>query len=574
MARAYILQADKATEVPQGEYEIEGFFTRLNHLLRNQHAEILITRSVALPVSFEFEQLRTAEQLKVVASFVNLAIEQVPAFARHFMTAPGTVTTRHLQDLLEPSVRQLATEFIASRSIRDMADNGHLRQQLDERLQSGLKLRLASYGLAVEQVETVALRHDKYDHNRERVGSLWLVADERQGQLEHTRQLDQLYDAEEWQAIAREAQAAYGFAPRRTETGCCRRAGRADLEGIGTPAGARAREVDLYSRIMDAKTRKVALDKGAGTVLADLEHELAKNKAQRDGETADWEHVRQLARIRMQTELEVLQQTAAEQRQLAQRLSHQLRQQAIENQIENALRIEDEAQRRQGTAGLARTGKSGKTARAGDRGGSPSAAAASLTLASLAQRREGRAGAGMGRPAGTGAPARVMRADAVKDAGNAVEVAQVRQRLEALQRDGAAAEALAQHEKLLRTLEADQLHTRQQQASAKQAMQDQLAIEEQRQLQPARAGTAVAAGIAQARSGQGRTLRCAGRAITVLLAQQSHELARMDAMHRISDTAKLATAAGPNVQALAQVMGLQIQAGMDAGQIHAHAQVR
>jgi hypothetical protein len=83
-------------------------------------------------------------------------------------------------------------------------------------------------------------------------------------------------------------------------------------------------------------------------VLADLEHELAKNKAQRDGETADWEHVRQLARIRMQTELEVLQQTAAEQRQLAQqRLSHQLRQQAIENQIENALRIEDEAQRRQ-----------------------------------------------------------------------------------------------------------------------------------------------------------------------------------------------------------------------------------
>src|ERR1700730_433206 len=48
--RAYILQGDKATEVPQGEYEIEGFFTRLNHLLRSQHAEILSTRNAALPV--------------------------------------------------------------------------------------------------------------------------------------------------------------------------------------------------------------------------------------------------------------------------------------------------------------------------------------------------------------------------------------------------------------------------------------------------------------------------------------------------------------------------------------------
>ena len=55
-SRAYILQADKATEVPQGEYEIEGFFTRLNHLLRNQNAEILITRSTALPVEFSFSR--------------------------------------------------------------------------------------------------------------------------------------------------------------------------------------------------------------------------------------------------------------------------------------------------------------------------------------------------------------------------------------------------------------------------------------------------------------------------------------------------------------------------------------
>jgi hypothetical protein len=108
-SRAYILQGDKATEVPQGEYEIEGFFTRLNHLLRDQHAEILITRMTALPVEFVFGDLHTAEHLKVSARFtVAVKVEQVSAFASHFMTTPGTVTALQLHDLLAPSVRQIA----------------------------------------------------------------------------------------------------------------------------------------------------------------------------------------------------------------------------------------------------------------------------------------------------------------------------------------------------------------------------------------------------------------------------------------------------------------------------------
>eukprot|EP01032_Pedospumella_encystans_P005253 gene5253-6246_t len=81
-----------------------------------------------------------------------------------------------------------------------------LRPQLDERLQAALKLRLAEFGLAVAQVDTLSLRHDKFDSNRERVGSLWLVADERHAQLEHVKQLDELYNEEEWQAIWREEQ--------------------------------------------------------------------------------------------------------------------------------------------------------------------------------------------------------------------------------------------------------------------------------------------------------------------------------------------------------------------------------
>jgi hypothetical protein len=79
-ARAYILQGDQATEVPQGEYEIEGFFSRLNHLLRDQHAEILVTRSNALPVEVQLRRPgQTAEHLAVGARFtVSLRSKTCP----------------------------------------------------------------------------------------------------------------------------------------------------------------------------------------------------------------------------------------------------------------------------------------------------------------------------------------------------------------------------------------------------------------------------------------------------------------------------------------------------------------
>lgn len=167
-ARAYILQGGQATEVPQGEYEIEGFFTRLNNLLRDQHAEILVTRSGALPVEFSLQGLTTCEHLLVDATLtLSLKIENVPAFARHFMTMPGTIKDEQLRELIAPSVAQLAQEFVAARSLRDMAgqraDRRELRLEFDQHLQGGLALLLSQYGLAVVRVDTIALKHDKFD---------------------------------------------------------------------------------------------------------------------------------------------------------------------------------------------------------------------------------------------------------------------------------------------------------------------------------------------------------------------------------------------------------------------------
>ncbi|MES2261186.1 MAG: hypothetical protein V4724_21935 [Pseudomonadota bacterium] len=582
--RAYILQADKATEVPQGEYEIEGFFTRLNHLLRDQHAEILITRTTPLPVEFSFSDLLTTEHLKVAARFtVGIKVENVPAFAQHFMTVPGTVTTLHLHDLLAPSVRQVAAEFIGARSMRDMSKNTDLRPQLDERLQAALKMRLAEFGLAVAQVETLALRHDKYDSNRERIGTLWLVTDERHVQLEHVKQLDQLYDEEEWQAIWRQEQKMRSE-HRRAELRQDATVDQAELalREAERVQAIRAREVDLYGRIIESTSRKQAFERGAGDTLTELEHELAKKKSLRAGAAVEWEHVRQLAQIKMRTELEVAQQASLEQRQLAQqRFSHQLHQQQIQNQVAQALTIEDEAYRRAQLAKLRQSEAESKQREAQMEAEHHKARFQGLALANAARKREAERVQEWEDQQQLAHQRDLLRGDAIKDAQNSVQVAEINVKLDELRRAGAAADAIAQYEKLLRTIEADGIHARQAQSLNKQAMLDQLAVDEQRlglkQREQEADWQRELKKMAHERDEQ--FARWKGEYDT-LLAQQAHsaELARIDieriaTIGNLSDTGKVALAAGPNAAALAQLMKEQVRAGMSPEQIHAMAAV-
>jgi hypothetical protein len=557
--RAYILQGDKATEVPQGEYEIEGFFARLNNLLRNQHAEILITRSTAMPVEFAFDDLASAEHLALSARFtVSVRIDNVAAFAQHFMTLPGVVSTEHLRELLAPSVRQLAAEFVAGQSLRDMAANRELRAQLDERLQSALKMRMAQFGLAVVQVDTLDLHHDKFDANRARIGSLWLVADERNVQLEHAKHLDQLYNDEEWQRLYREEQEGR-VRHRRAELAQDETIERAELslQNSERMQAIRAREIDLYGRIAEARNRKQALERGAGEVLVELEHALAKKGLAREDESTEWGHLRQMAQIRMRTELDIAHQGALEARQLAQqRFSHQLLQQQIQNKISQALGIGDETRKRAELARLAQAQAAAAQRQADMDAEQHKAQWQTLALANAAYKRETERVQDWEDQLALDRQRELLRADALKDADS-------KERIDALRRGGAQQEAISQHEKLLRTIEAEGIHTRQGQQIALEA-------EEQRHAQKLREHEA---------SWQ-QELRRLELARDQVFAQQAHaaELARIDitrieAIGSMADTAKIALAAAPNAAALADYMKTQVHAGMGADQLAALAGV-
>jgi len=525
-ARAYILQGNQATEVPQGEYEIEGFFTRLNHLLRDGHAEILVTRSSAMPVDFTLDDLASAEQLGVSARLaLSVRIENVPAFARHFMTMPGTIGAAQLRELLLAPVRQLAGEFVAARSLRDMAGAATLRPELDQHLQGGLTMLLAQYGLAVVRVDTLELRHDKLDAQRGRIGSLWLAADEEQVRTEQAKQLDELYSAEEWQRIRRqeqEARLAYRRAELRQDDSLERAA--LSQKNAERAHAIRTREIELYGRIVESRTRKQAIERGAVDAVKALEHELAGKRGVRQDEAAQWEHLRALAGIRMRTELEVARQDVLEARTVAQqRFTHQLLQQQIRNKIEQAQGIEDAARRRAELARLHQA-ETAAAARAQEIDDEEHTAQFKLVqLANQARRREAE---------------RVLEWEEnafgarLRGAGRAesVEAEEVRQRIETLRRGGGQADALAQNEKLLRTIEADALQQRRQ-SELKAAERE---AEWQHELRR--------------------------------LAQESERAAALGAM---DDSAKLVLAPGANAALLADVMKTRLHAGMSPEQLAA-----
>jgi len=522
-ARGFILQGDKATEVPQGEYELEGFFTRLNHLLRDQHAEILVTRTTALPVPFDFDDIPTCEQLAISVRFtVSIKIENVPAFARHFMTTPGTIGTPELRELLAHPVRQLALEFIGARSIREMAAGGALREELDERLQGGLKLLLADYGLAVTSVQTVELRHDKYDANRARVGSMWLAADEQHVQLAHKRHLDELYTAEEWQRIKRSEEEAR-LRIRRAELRQDDAIARAEmsLQGADRAHGVRARQIELYGRILEATSREQAMAQGAGQVLAELQHEAAQKGAQRADEAAQWQHLRALAGVHMRAEVASAQQEAQHARQSAQqRFSQQLLQQQIRHKIDQARLIEDATRQRDELIRL-RESEAEAARRMRDIDEAEyQARYQALKLANDARLRE------------------AGRTQEWEDE-------QARQRIEGARRGAGKLDAEAQQDKLQRTIELEALQAR--------SLQDVTLHADER------------------RAGLGEAARAGERAHEIALARLAME--RAAALGAMDDTAKLALADAANAVVLADYLKTRVHADMNADQLTALAGV-
>lgn len=342
--RALIIQDGTTEEVGHGTHAIDTLLARLNRFFRDKHADILITRQNALPIEFAFDDIVTAEFLKVgVTAALGVRIDNAAGFAQHFMTTPGCVTMENVRDLIAPAVRQVLADYVGALSLREMVGKSEMRDQISMRLNAQLRERFAAYGLRVEGVTTLTLRHDKFMQNRQLEGSLWLVADEQKVRLAHQRDLDALYSEDEWRKIKREEEDVR-LRYRRAEL----RQEEAELAHT-----IRLREIELFERVKASDTRQKAIALGAADAVAQLEADFGRKEGEREDDAARWEHLRRLAELKQNTEWQLEDARAQISVQMEQlRLQQDIEKLRLTNEIEQANLIEDEEAKRERRARL------------------------------------------------------------------------------------------------------------------------------------------------------------------------------------------------------------------------------
>lgn len=599
-ARAYVVQEGRFVELLAGDYINQDISSQLMGLQTDKSAEILLTRLNPFALLFAFEDLHTAEFLAIAAKFViSVKIADVPVFATHFMHAPGIITCQQLQQLLEPMVRQIAIEFLGAQSLRELQDNAHLRQQLDERLLSTLNQSIAQYGFVATQAVTREVRHDKLTSDREKLGekisSLHLVIDGQRAQLEHSKLVDALYTNTEWQKIARQEEQIrlrYRHEEMRHQfgkdlswlymqgqvEGAKKRLSRAKLRQDENERLQiiRARELELYGRIIEAGTRKQALERGAGDTIRELEHSLKQKSEQRQNEADQWLHIRTMARIKMRSESEITQLQGKEAAQLMQqKIQHQLQKFQLEHEFTQASLIADQDQQKLQTE-LLRHKQNQLTRREQEL--EDEEQKNRLILVSIeaeARAREFQRIQAWEEELQQQRKRGLQREDSISDIDAELKLSQVQEKINGIRRGDAQADAMVQHDKLLGTLKAHALFEQQNQQHQHQAALASVEVETLRQqlkqqdderrwkkeLQQAEAERADKF----ARLSLEREQRQAEQAHDALLARIAIE--RMNAIANFSETGKIATAEPANALALAEIVKVQAQASLTPEQI-------
>lgn len=556
-ARAFILQNGRSLELFAGDYDVAGLQRKTRALDQEKPLQILITRSLPFALHFSIDGLHTAEFLPVkVACLMRIKIEQAEQFARHFMGVAGSLSTHQLEDLLQPMLQQTMQAWLSTQSLRAIQDQADLRQQLNEHLLTSMNQQLATYGFAATEILAQEILHEKLSAEREKLSEQTVLKglqlDVQQQQIEQAKLADAAYSEREWQRIAKQEEQVrlrYRHEEMRQQFGkdlgwlylqgehekAKKRLSRAKLqqdeaERLQT---IRLRELDLYAQVAEAASRKEALDRGAAETIHALEHSLKQQSEQRQNEADQWLHIRTLARIKMRSETELAQLHSQQTAQLLQQeIAQKIQKHQLQHEIAQSYLIADQHEQQQAMQFAAQAQREQKIrqqqAEQELEDERQKNRLIAISLETEVRAREFQRMQAWEEELHQQRQRDLLREERIKDIDVDLQVAQTKDQLASLQRQEEHARALAQQEKLLRTLEA---HGRFEQQT--QDRQQQVAQSE--------------------------------REHQIALAKV--EIERMSAIANFSETGKIATADVANATALADILKLQTQASMSAEQI-------
>lgn len=581
-ARAFILQNQRSVELFAGDYDSAGLRAKTRHFSADLPLEILITRSLPFALHFHFEDLHTVEFLPMqVRCLVRIKIEQVALFARHFMSAPGSITTLQLQEIFEATVRHALQNWLSTKSLREIQDQTELAAQFDTHLLTNLNSHLTLYGFAATQASVQELRHEKLSGDREKLSeqsiSTGLQIDAQRSQLDHAKTADTLYSEREWQKITKqEEQVRLRYRHEEMRQQFAKDLGWLYLKGEHDKANKRLsraklqqdeaerlqtirlREIELYGQIADAHNRKQATNKNTADTIRELEHRLKEKSEARQNEADQWLHIRSLARIKMRSESEISQLHC---KQAAQLLQQQIEQQIKRNQLEHEIAqsrlIADRDEQKyqiqrlkEKQARLEQHEQELEDERQKNR-------LINIGIETEVRAREFQRMQAWEEELHQQRTRDLHREERLKDTDTALKVAQVQTDIDSLQTHTEHTRSETQHAKLLRTLEAHQrLLLQEQQQEQQKAVQAQELEKSRLQLIQE-----------EANNRWQRQQQHLAAEQQQAIAKAKIEIERLNAIANFSETGKIATAEVPNATALAEVMKLQTQASMSAEQI-------
>ena len=192
-------------EVPPGSYELKSFAEQLEVWSRKQ-ATVILTRMEDLRLSETFPDpgrdkgdpgFPTTENLFVeVKVELTVQVADVPGFLHNYMGARDVITVDQLREDLRPLIYRAFWSAIGRLSIRDLG-GPDVVNDLTGSVNESLRPSLDRYGLHFVEIQTVSIRHEKFDEQRKRQGEIWLHGEG----LQNQQGLDALYAEEELQRI-------------------------------------------------------------------------------------------------------------------------------------------------------------------------------------------------------------------------------------------------------------------------------------------------------------------------------------------------------------------------------------
>ena len=186
-------------EVPAGSYTLETLSERLLPWHRKQ-TTVILARQEDVTLEISCSDVPTAENLLVAAEVrLTVQMEDVAMFHRNLLGRQTEFSTSDLQSALQPLIEQALWDSIGRMSITELS-GPQVRGDLDAAIEQALGISMRRYGLRFGQVQTVSVRHDRYDQQRQKMGEAWLW---KEG-VEKQKQIDEIYSESELRKIRRQ----------------------------------------------------------------------------------------------------------------------------------------------------------------------------------------------------------------------------------------------------------------------------------------------------------------------------------------------------------------------------------